>query len=450
MVLKENEKNKIVFHSNVIWKIDFMHKERPGKEWSGIIFYKCSFDEEGAITVNVVDFALMDYDGSATLTKFDNKDAYVGEYTDDHRELMGCYTGLLHSHHIMNCGPSPTDDNTMKQEATANDRNNFLSVIVYTHRDAQPYSCRMSQHNVEITKRKTSTKTIVTVDSVKESYVLSFGNKYGETKVTLPPVVTESEKVEENETKVDFKIFDIVNIEYQEPSLDEFDKKEFLERVEFLKKTQCRDEIKKTISITNSNYNPKYRDYDDIMDGWYDDEGWGDYYGLYTNSNTTSNKRYISKEEEALMDDPKYDLYSTAMDKILRLNDAKCEYSNPIYLALCILRLNLMNYEYSVFYNSLTYSAKSFDERCEKHFKNIDIFKKFISKVVNSLLGVVMNTFEGKKKNKVFLYSLKVAYLIIWCFSFEQGNTSRETSKPYLYNLLLAMKQFFNNNKIKD
>lgn len=133
---------------------------RPSNEWSGTIFYKVKDVEDGKLEIAVKDFALMDFEGSEVLTKFTNNDNYAIAYKRKQGfPLLGAHQGLLHSHHhMLTCGPSGTDDDTMKKEGVAPDNDNFLSIIVYNS---------LKDFSVRITQRRT-TKVLAGDSTVRE------------------------------------------------------------------------------------------------------------------------------------------------------------------------------------------------------------------------------------------------------------------------------------------
>jgi len=79
--------------------IRFMCDKLPRNEWSGTLFYTVegSFEDKN-LHVICKDFFLQDI-GAATYTEFQNN-AELAAYIVDH-DLIGCYTGLIHSHNTM-------------------------------------------------------------------------------------------------------------------------------------------------------------------------------------------------------------------------------------------------------------------------------------------------------------------------------------------------------------
>lgn len=114
--LEEKVKKKIRQTCNEIWN----------EEWSGILFYTTegSF-KNGDLLIKVLDLYVMDI-GSQSYTEFDMS-AEVIHYMSE-KDLIGCYTGLIHSHNNMPTFFSNTDINTLRDEALVS--NHFVSLIV--------------------------------------------------------------------------------------------------------------------------------------------------------------------------------------------------------------------------------------------------------------------------------------------------------------------------------
>lgn len=121
-------KYKITIPQKVESKIRILCNEINNIEWSGVLFYKVKgcFELNYNLEIVCEDVLLMDIGTSAT-TEF-NMSPDVAEYVCDHPELMNCYTGLIHSHHLMATFFSGTDINTLLSEGQ--DTNHFVSLIV--------------------------------------------------------------------------------------------------------------------------------------------------------------------------------------------------------------------------------------------------------------------------------------------------------------------------------
>lgn len=227
------DKTKCIFKPLLMAKIEYMCTLRPNNEWSGNVFYRVRNDEEGNTIIICEDLALMDHLGSSSFTEFDFSDDYAANYISRHRNCLGCYMGLLHSHHNMSIGPSAQDDETIKKEGMAKDTNNFLSIIVYNNRNITPYSIRITQ--------RTTTEVIP-----GEKKTLLFGKYVIESKssLTFKPVE-------------DLEIIDILQREYCEPFWTDVEKEEFEARIKELKdkrKKKEEEEAKKREAIKTSPY----------------------------------------------------------------------------------------------------------------------------------------------------------------------------------------------------
>lgn len=227
------EKTKCIFKPLIMAKIEYMCALRPDKEWSGNVFYRVRNDEEGNTIITCEDLAIMDHLGSSGFTEFDFTDDYAANYISRHRNCLGCYMGLLHSHHSMNIGPSAQDDETIKKEGMAKDTNNFLSIIVYNDKNITPYSIRITQ--------RTTTEVIP-----GEKKTLLFGKYVIESKssLTFKPVE-------------DLEIIDILQREYYEPFWTDAQREEFEARIKELedkRKKKEEEEAKKREEAKTGSY----------------------------------------------------------------------------------------------------------------------------------------------------------------------------------------------------
>lgn len=98
----------------------------PTREWSGTLFYAVegSF-EDGSLTLICKDIFISDI-GSGTYTEFDYK-ADIVTYQAE-KDLLDCFTGLIHSHNQMATFFSGTDRNTLIEQGMQ--MPHFLSLIV--------------------------------------------------------------------------------------------------------------------------------------------------------------------------------------------------------------------------------------------------------------------------------------------------------------------------------
>jgi len=117
LIIPARVEEKIRFICNKVWNV----------EWSGTLFYTYTGSfEDNNLTITAKDIYVMDI-GSQAYTEFDMSPDVIG-YMTEHRELLDCQMGLIHSHNNMSTFFSGTDINTLKDEGK--DRNHFVSLIV--------------------------------------------------------------------------------------------------------------------------------------------------------------------------------------------------------------------------------------------------------------------------------------------------------------------------------
>lgn len=118
---------KLVIPAEVERKIRFACQRVWDTEWSGTLFFthEGSF-ENNDLVIRCVDIYIMDI-GTQAYTEFDMNPDVIA-YMCEHRELLDCQLGLLHSHCTFSTFFSGTDTATLKEEGR--DRNNFVSLIV--------------------------------------------------------------------------------------------------------------------------------------------------------------------------------------------------------------------------------------------------------------------------------------------------------------------------------
>lgn len=101
----------------------------PHNEWSGALFYTVEGDfDSPVLKVICKDILIMDI-GEGAHTQF-NTERLIADYMAEKPELLDCYNGLIHSHHIMGAFFSGEDTGTLLQEGI--NRNNFVSLVVDT------------------------------------------------------------------------------------------------------------------------------------------------------------------------------------------------------------------------------------------------------------------------------------------------------------------------------
>ena len=117
---------KVIIPENVEKAIRNFCAFSPHKEWSGILFYTFSGSFDTEIVLECKDILLLNQ-GTSVFTEFSLNTPEVARYMVLNG-LMGCCTGLIHSHNTMATFFSGTDTSTLQKEG--NDTNNFLSLIV--------------------------------------------------------------------------------------------------------------------------------------------------------------------------------------------------------------------------------------------------------------------------------------------------------------------------------
>lgn len=352
-------------------KVQYMVKKKPDQEWSGNIFYRVVNNEQEAnlTIIKVEDIAIMDANGSAGFTTFNFNDPYAAQYIPKHRRLLGCYMGLLHSHHHMyGVGPSGTDDNTMKKEGKAVDTNNFLSIIVYNDRE------KSGGYSVRITQKWNTTP------SAGKKVVNNFG--------------TETEEGDANiifEKYEDMEIIDIKDVVYEEPYMTEAAEKEIRERVEELDKAE--EERKK------SPYS---------------------FYSSTTNPNASSNLSYFQKEHSKNKGNNNGSSYYYNNFDNYDYNDYDySDYSHnydylrdkdPMQIAMMIANLSVLieNKEYTQ--DDVNKSFSTLFERAKANFSKFD-FDIYVANFLESMFDVVFTRLYGNDKLfKKILRIVSIAY----------------------------------------
>lgn len=99
----------------------------PHNEWSGALFYTVEGDfTSSEFKVICKDILLLDI-GEGAHTQF-TTERLIADYMAEKPELLDCYNGLVHSHHVLGAFISGEDQGTLHQEGV--NRNNFVSLVV--------------------------------------------------------------------------------------------------------------------------------------------------------------------------------------------------------------------------------------------------------------------------------------------------------------------------------
>lgn len=351
-------------------KVQYMVEKKPNQEWSGNIFYRVVTEQDTKQTIiRVEDIAIMDANGSAGFTTFNFNDPYAAQYIPKHRRLLGCYMGLLHSHHHMyGVGPSGTDNNTMEKEGKAVDTNNFLSIIVYNDRE------KSGGYSVRITQKWNTTPF------AGKKVVNNFGKEEeeGDANVTF-------EKYE------DMEIVEVKDVVYEEPYMTEAQEKEIKERVEALDKAE--EERKKS----------PYK-----------------FYSSTTNPNTSSNLSYFQKEHSNNKGNKKESSYYYNNYDGYDYNDYDYfDYSHnydylrdkdPMQVAMMIANLSVLieNKEYTQ--DDVNKSFSTLFERAKANFSKFD-FDIYVSNFLDSMFDAIFTGLYGNDKLfKKILRIISIAY----------------------------------------
>ncbi len=387
------DKIKVIFMPLVMAKIQFMCELRKDNEWSGNIYYEVA-EKDGIIVIRVVDLALMDSFGSSGYTEFNNKDTYAQQYYSTHRECLGCFTGLLHSHHHMTIGPSSTDDRTMQKEAEAPDNNNFLSVIVYNDRNVTPYSIRISQkctHKVEAGDK-----------------IVNF---FGEDKVDGKS----NKKFEDVKT---VEILDIKEREYMDAAWTDAQKEEFVARVNELDEIRKKEEEekKKPKVVTTP-----FRNY----------KGGESYYSAYGLDN----------------DDFDYDYYYPGGYSApqVRTNTTNYKWFEKYHksnglpsatIALMLTTLTATTEDYTQRYQ-IREAVSSMEDNFKLVCDSLQNFKDTIKLMLPGIITIITRRYSDGAKDKEFYVDMAKAFEIIEEYVKELKDNVYTSRKAHLPSMLL-------------
>lgn len=95
------DKCKLTLTVDLLEKIEYLCREFPNREWSGVLFYTAKGDTMDTKNLELTAFDLYPMDlGSTTYTEFTHSPDFAG-YISKHPELMDSLQGLIHSHHNM-------------------------------------------------------------------------------------------------------------------------------------------------------------------------------------------------------------------------------------------------------------------------------------------------------------------------------------------------------------
>lgn len=264
-------KDKVIIPDNIIDQIQKYNFASPSEEWSGVIFYSVT-EEDNKFIYHVKGLIPLDV-GSQTTTEYDVTDPEITHYMVVN-DLIDCYMGNMHSHNKMDVFFSATDSKAFEQSNYPI----FLSIIV---------------NNAMDIIAKVGFKITTTVKPINSH---------------LHPVTKERVYTEEEETiSENYEIRDCI-LEWNKESTNEY-----FEQIKEIKRKK--EEAKKKLH-NNYNYNTHYNNYDqynmfnnsyDDMDNYYDETtdindkyGYWDRYAPTTNPkekkeiNTVNNKNIVN------------------------------------------------------------------------------------------------------------------------------------------------------------
>lgn len=181
---------KIIITNKLKKQIDYYHRENPGKEWSGTLFYKHTngkIEDLKDLEFTATDIYLMDM-GSEGYTAFKNSGEIVKAFDVIGDEELESLTGLAHSHHNMTAYYSTTDIKELEDNAESyfffislvvNTADKYVCKIVFptTTKTVSEYLVRDAYGNLKNVKKESSKKELLsgdlsiefeTMDSVEE------------------------------------------------------------------------------------------------------------------------------------------------------------------------------------------------------------------------------------------------------------------------------------------
>lgn len=192
---------KIIITNKLKKQINYYHKENPGKEWSGTLFYKHTggkIEDLKDLEFTATDIYLMDM-GSEAYTSFKNDGEIVKAFNAIGDNELESLTGFAHSHHNMAAYFSPTDIKELEDNAEAYFF--FISLVVNT---ADKYVCKivfptitksMSEHIIRDASGEI--KTIKKVSNNKELLSGDLSIEFESTDIVEEWVINRTKEVKE-------------------------------------------------------------------------------------------------------------------------------------------------------------------------------------------------------------------------------------------------------------
>lgn len=324
-------------------KIRFLCAKNPHNEYSGTLFYKTegSFEQDNLCIIGV-DLYLQDL-GNAVYTEL-SQDISMASYMARH-DLMGYYTGCMHSHHSMSTNFSGTDMETVND--WGNTQNHFVSLIV---NNEGLYSAKITR-KIKRTTKSTSSGTI--------EYAYKSWQDIEHSSVT---------KFESKTNSVTDYYIEVFNLDITVEKSD-YRKSELEERLEELLNTKRKFESRSYPYIENvygrnsDNIRIPFAKREDIIDttpvqqGYTEDSS--DYVLGFQNTDVSS---YFQKKHEKLVSD--------FIKQIITFN-----------------MLSPMNSSLN-----MDTRSKNFNSICKKMFPNPNDFGEFIESFISVALDYVVKT----------------------------------------------------------
>lgn len=204
--ITEESRPKMYLTSFFRGKVEFLCKQFPENEWSGILFYDIEKYKTNKEFCDIIckDLLLMDI-GSTTYTDFKMNEEVAG-YLAENPELISCQMALIHSHNAMEVFYSGTDLDTINENAK--EVNHFVSLVVNN----------AGEYLGVITRR-----VVTSWNSKGVSSYQSFNGKTGSFNVTG----------ESKEYRIEKAYFDVVKAD--SPKIPSKEEEYLLSRIEFLK-----------------------------------------------------------------------------------------------------------------------------------------------------------------------------------------------------------------------